>query len=758
MSGGSIHSHNSSAALPKSSHNVDTNTILDDHIKEDKSSIQQQSSSSSDNNINNNQSAHNIAVDAVDSHATIKQDFTKAADELSQETSPSPSENLHESQAITAAASSSTSSMAKETAPDGKKPTILTPLTPSPGTIPRALTLDSPSSKWRSWTYGTKHIPEITIRRSIFFAVWVAIHVIILVVRIYEFPTKNKGFRMATRGGLMVCLITIYTCMSPTFLYLLNRKILPRFITFEKNIHVHKVAAYTLVVWLIGHIIIYYHKYIKQYLDQDKKPPKPGKKRETLAYLLIGKQSGWSGHLILLFFILMFCTSIWIVRRRRFELFYYVHQLHIPISVILFIHGKNEEFYKFLSGPLAVYVVDRLYRLIRGYIGHTNITAVIQHPSNVFELRIRKRFMFKARPGQYIRINCPTVAPLQWHPFTLTSAPEEDEMSVHIKVVGDWTNELSKVVGCDFNITKSLSSLSLNEMYDTDAIYNPKLTTIDYVEEESGDNRNKTSVKVTVPKLSGFEESDMRKSYFSRCKGFVKSIREVEEGGIKRSNTVLSTAKTDFKPTAFDNELGTFDNVVIPKIFVDGSYVAPAGDVFNYKITVMIGAGIGVTPFSSVLRSIRCRLRQNPEKLKMQKVYFFWVCRDMRSFEWFKELLVSLEKEGLSNLIEFRTFFTGPIPQDNDGKTGAPTLATTENDPYGSLKIANTIGGQTYIGRPHFESLVGYIGSQHPNSRLGVFYCGPKTLRAELRVITHRWSSQLNTSQNTKIDFHAEHF
>ncbi|KAJ1911426.1 hypothetical protein H4219_005943, partial [Mycoemilia scoparia] len=115
-------------------------------------------------------------------------------------------------------------------------------------------------------------------------------------------------------------------------------------------------------------------------------------------------------------------------------------------------------------------------------------------------------------------------------------------------------------------------------------------------------------------------------------------------------------------------------------------------------------------------------------------------------------------KDGLSNLIEFRTFFTGPIPQGNGGKTGAPTLTTTENDPFGSLKIANTIGGQTYIGRPHFESLVGHIGSLHPDSKLGIFYCGPKSLRTELRVIAHRWDSQLNKSQKTKIDFHAEHF
>jgi len=38
----------------------------------------------------------------------------------------------------------------------------------------------------------------------------------------------------------------------------------------------------------------------------------------------------------------------------------------------------------------------------------------------------------------------------QYHPFTLTSAPEEDYISVHIRCVGDFTNELAKKLGCDF--------------------------------------------------------------------------------------------------------------------------------------------------------------------------------------------------------------------------------------------------------------------------------------------------------------------
>lgn len=65
------------------------------------------------------------------------------------------------------------------------------------------------------------------------------------------------------------------------------------------------------------------------------------------------------------------------------------------------------------------------------------------------EVQIKKE-KTKTRAGQYIFINCPEVSYLQWHPFTLTSAPEEDYISIHIRVVGDFTNAFAKALGCDF--------------------------------------------------------------------------------------------------------------------------------------------------------------------------------------------------------------------------------------------------------------------------------------------------------------------
>ncbi len=54
----------------------------------------------------------------------------------------------------------------------------------------------------------------------------------------------------------------------------------------------------------------------------------------------------------------------------------------------------------------------------------------------------------------------------------------------------------------------------------------------------------------------------------------------------------------------------------------------------------MIGAGIGVTPYASVLKELVVRAR----KAHVKKVYFLWVCRSQKKFEWFLEVLRGVEE------------------------------------------------------------------------------------------------------------------
>jgi dual oxidase len=43
-----------------------------------------------------------------------------------------------------------------------------------------------------------------------------------------------------------------------------------------------------------------------------------------------------------------------------------------------------------------------------------------------------------------VRIACLSLGDSEYHPFTLTSAPHEDFLSLHIRAVGPWTSNLRR--------------------------------------------------------------------------------------------------------------------------------------------------------------------------------------------------------------------------------------------------------------------------------------------------------------------------
>jgi NADPH oxidase len=86
----------------------------------------------------------------------------------------------------------------------------------------------------------------------------------------------------------------------------------------------------------------------------------------------------------------------------------------------------------------------------------------------------------------------------------------------------------------------------------------------------------------------------------------------------------------------------TSANRTLPVVRIDGPYGAPAEDVFESDVAVLIGAGIGVTPFASILKHIWYRQRKG-NLGALRHVEFFWICRDVPSFGWFQSLLQEVE-------------------------------------------------------------------------------------------------------------------
>ncbi|KAJ1897946.1 hypothetical protein LPJ66_003054 [Kickxella alabastrina] len=623
--------------------------------------------------------------------------------------------------------------------------------------------VDSTSFHWRK-LLDPEFYPEITIRRSVFFFIWTIPHIIICAYMNAK-PGRKTGSRDSIMNRVsMACslfdLAAILIFMSPTFLSLCRRTFLPRFITFEKNIHAHKVASYTMLFWSILHTGYYYHQYILQ-----TKPGivrgKPSDGVPMLTPMFIRK-TGWTGHVLLFALFLIMVTSIIIVRKRMFELFYYVHHLFILYIVVMFMHHGAYMTTDYIAGPLALYIVDRVYRALRSAFAKSPIRAVIQHPSGLVEIQMDKKILGH-RPGQFVKVYCPSVSLFQWHPMTISSAPEEELLTIHFRIYGGWTRKLAKRVGCEFeagDICDLATQKLVASKIGADAV-------------AFGKHRQRGAAPLNIPYhplhqdptgINMYSQAGRNSSYISIdmvAKGDNAAIRNTlaavsgsTEDDDKNKPVVSVHGKADMSANA-QMEGG---NVVLkmgpklPMIFIDGPYSSPTEHFFDYEVSVLIAAGVGVTPAAAVLRSLYFKALQNPEDLTMKKVYLFWVYRDITTLEWFKDLLIALEEKGMGSIVEVRTYYTGSLP------TGCTPEPSPAGDRFGDQVINSAIGTKSYIGRPDFDDIFDNVGANHPNTHIGTFFCGPKPMARKTRREAHKWDSTLRKRSSTKLDFHAEVF
>ncbi|KAL1130042.1 hypothetical protein AAG570_012985 [Ranatra chinensis] len=147
--------------------------------------------------------------------------------------------------------------------------------------------------------------------------------------------------------------------------------------------------------------------------------------------------------LIIILVIMVICSQTFVRRGGSFEIFYWTHLLYIPFWILVLLHGPN--FWKWFIVPGIIYVTERILRFswMRAERGKTYISSGLLLPSRVTHLVIKRPPHFDFHPGDYVFVNIPAIAKYEWHPFTISSAPEqEDYMWLHIRGVGEWTNRL----------------------------------------------------------------------------------------------------------------------------------------------------------------------------------------------------------------------------------------------------------------------------------------------------------------------------
>ncbi|KAF2091185.1 NADPH oxidase A [Saccharata proteae CBS 121410] len=201
----------------------------------------------------------------------------------------------------------------------------------------------------------------------------------------------------------------------------------------------------------------------------------------------------------------------------------------------------------------------------------------------------------------------------------------------------------------------------------------------------------------------------------------------------------------------------------MPGLRIDGPYGAPAEDVFNNDIAVLVGTGIGVTPWASILKNIwHLRLSPNPPK-RLRRIEFIWVCKDTTSFEWFQALLASLESQNLGgdssdDFLRIHTYLTQRVDVDTANNIVLNSVGM-DKDPLTELR------SRTNFGRPDFHKLLcgmrdginnrSYMSGFDTKVRtdVGVYFCGPSVAARDIKK-----ACKTANCANVKFKFWKEHF
>ncbi|KAL0374617.1 UNVERIFIED_CONTAM: Respiratory burst oxidaseprotein E [Sesamum radiatum] len=228
------------------------------------------------------------------------------------------------------------------------------------------------------------------------------------------------------------------------------------FIPLDDNINFHKVIACAIAIGTIlhagNHLTCDFPRIIRStpqefaLIASDFHAVKP-----TYGSLLTGVV-GLTGIAMVTFMIIAYSLATQSFRKNGLKLptpfnrltgfnaFWYSHHLFGLVYILLLIHGTflllihkwyQKTTWMYISVPLLLYTAERSLRTCRAERYAVKILKVSVLPGGVFSLIMAKPNGFKYKSGQ--------------HPFSLTSAPGDEYLSVHIRTVGDWTQELKQV-------------------------------------------------------------------------------------------------------------------------------------------------------------------------------------------------------------------------------------------------------------------------------------------------------------------------
>ncbi|PIA63199.1 hypothetical protein AQUCO_00200899v1 [Aquilegia coerulea] len=479
-----------------------------------------------------------------------------------------------------------------------------------------------------------------------------------------------------------MALILLPVCRN-TITWLRKNRSINSVIPFNDNVNFHKLIAGGIVIGVILHggthlacdfprIVGCNHSVFRRTIGSGFQNHQP-----SYFEILLTTESA-TGIAMVVLMAIAFSLATQLPRRRPsampwplqrltgFNAFWYSHHLFILVYALLIVHSMflfltkdvtEKTTWMYIAIPVLLYASERVARALRSGLYNVNIVKATAYPGKVLSLKVSKPPGFQYRSGMYIFLQCPQISTFEWHPFSLTSAPEDDHLGVHIRTLGDWSYQI----------------------------------------------------------YSLFQETQI-----SGNSGF-------------------------------------------PKVSIDGPYGAASQDHVKYDIVVLIGLGIGATPFISIVRDIAHGQPKtlgyiNDEESVItkgpSKAYLYWVTREQGSFEWFQDVMKEIsEANRRQPVVEMHNFLTS-VYQDGDARSALLTAIQALKCTKNGIDIISRTPVRTHFARPNWFKIFSNLASKHAGEKIGVFYCGPSMLVKELEKIC----AKLTTTTSTRFVFHKENY